>query len=78
MLLRAGADVNSVVDGSGYKPLNDAVRLEGAISITISNMLLSAGADVDGGNYPPLWNACQSRTPMLFDLLLEHVANPTP
>lgn len=76
MLLRAGAEVNSKVNSYECTPLHYALMLDGATSITISKMLLAAGACVNGGKYPPLLSVCPSENINLVRLLLEHGADP--
>lgn len=54
ILLKAGPDVNSNVDCLDCTPLEYAASLEGATSVKILEMLLAAGADVNGKREVPL------------------------
>lgn len=75
MLLRAGANVNSDADRYEYTPLNYAAKLKGATSIRISDMLLAAGADVNGKRYSPLADAVSTRNADVARILLRKGAD---
>lgn len=75
-LLEAGADVNADdVDSCGLTPLNLAAGVHGAVSLRMAELLIAAGADVEGNGYSPLSFAVNTDNIAVARLLLGHDAD---
>lgn len=68
--IEAGADVDAA-DKAGTKPIDNAFLWP-----EITKLLLDKGADPNGGNYPPLLQACAGYSTEVVKLLLDAGADP--